>query len=145
MSANLTLVVLIGLLGATGVNLLLRRTLTKMLIGTILLGNAVNLLILASGGPSGSPPIVGDSSEGKAQDADPLAQAMILTAIVISLGVAAFVLALAYRSYRLQTDEDVDDDAEDEIVAQRAETEDSEPDDEPAKVDVGDTEGQLRT
>ncbi|MGL6234142.1 MAG: Na(+)/H(+) antiporter subunit C [Segniliparus sp.] len=143
MSANLTLVVLIGLLGATGVNLLLRRTLTKMLIGTILLGNAVNLLILAAGGPSGAPPIVGAAEEGRA--ADPLAQAMILTAIVISLGVAAFVLALAYRSYRLQTDEDVDDDAEDEIVALRAEIEDSEPDDQPARVDVGDTEGQLRT
>ena len=70
---------------------------------------------------------------------------MILTAIVISLGVAAFVLALAYRSYRLQTDEDVDDDLEDESVALRAEIEETEPDDEPAKVDVGDTEGQLRT
>ncbi|ADG96857.1 NADH-ubiquinone oxidoreductase chain 4L [Segniliparus rotundus DSM 44985] len=144
MSANMTLVVLIGLLGATGVNLLLRRTLTKMLIGTILLGNAVNLLILAAGGPSGAPPIVG-AAPGE-PTADPLAQAMILTAIVISLGVAAFVLALAYRSYRLQTDEDVDDDVEDESVAQRAEFDgEAEPDDEPAKVDVGDTEGQLRT
>lgn len=141
MSANLTLVVLIGLLGATGVNLLLRRTLTKMLLGTILLGNAVNLLILVAGGPSGDPPIVGSGEAA----ADPLAQAMVLTAIVISLGVASFVLALAYRSYRLQTDEDVDDDVEDEFVALRAEAEDSEPDDQPAEVDVGDTEGQLRT
>ena len=64
----------------------------KMLLGLMLVGNAVNILILVVSGNSGNPPIRG--RRRRAADADPLAQAMILTAIVIMMGVAAFVLAL---------------------------------------------------
>ena len=74
-----------------------------MLLGLLLVGNGVNLLILTVGGPSGNPPIRGRTSDGETTTADPLAQGMILTAIVISMGIAAFVLALTYRSYRLST------------------------------------------
>lgn len=118
--------VLIGVLTSCGVYLLLERNMTRMLMGLLLLGNAINLLILTVGGPSGNPPIHSRTSDGRAGDADPLAQGMILTAIVISMGIAAFVLALAYRSYRLTTDEDVPDDPEDTRVSAQA---DDEPDD----------------
>ncbi|ANE82380.1 Na(+)/H(+) antiporter subunit C [Mycobacterium adipatum] len=112
--------VLIGALTSAGVYLLLERTLTRMLLGLLLIGNAVNLLILNVGGPSGNPPVYGRSSNGAQTDADPLAQGMILTAIVIAMGIAAFVLALAYRSYQLTTIEEVSNDPEDTRVAERA-------------------------
>jgi len=62
-----------------------------MLLGLLLIGNAINLLILTVGGPSGKPPIHGRTSNGDTTTADPLAQGMILTAIVITMGIAAFV------------------------------------------------------
>ena len=113
MTTALVPLVLIGVLTSSGVYLLLERNLTRMLLGLLLIGNAINLLILAAGGPSGNPPIFGRTSAGRTATDDPLVQAMILTAIVISMSVAAFVLALAYRSYRLTTAEEVGDDPED--------------------------------
>jgi multicomponent Na+:H+ antiporter subunit C len=123
MTTALVPLVLIGVLTSSGVYLLLERNLTRMLLGLLLVGNAVNLLILTAGGPSGNPPIFGRTSDGRTSTADPLAQGMILTAIVISMGVAAFVLALAYRSYRLTTVEEVTDDPEDTRVSQQTEDE----------------------
>jgi multicomponent Na+:H+ antiporter subunit C len=118
MTTYLIPLVLVGGLTSAGVYLLLERTLTRMLLGLLLIGNAVNLLILTVGGPSGNPPVRGRTSDGQTTTADPLAQGMILTAIVISMGIAAFVLALTYRSYRLNRAEDVSDDAEDTRVSQ---------------------------
>ena len=118
MTTYLVPLVLIGGLTSCGVYLLLERNLTRMLLGLLLIGNAINLLILTVGGPSGNPPIRGRTSDGRDRMADPLAQGMILTAIVITMGIAAFVLALTYRSYRLTTTEDVDDDPEDTRVSQ---------------------------
>jgi multicomponent Na+:H+ antiporter subunit C len=115
--------VLIGVLTSSGVYLLLERNLTRMLLGLLLIGNAVNLLLLSVGGPSGNPPIVGRTSAGRSGTADPLVQGMILTAIVITMGIAAFALALAYRSYRLTTEEDVGDDPEDTRVSRQTEDE----------------------
>ncbi|MFD4457306.1 Na(+)/H(+) antiporter subunit C [Nocardia sp. NPDC058480] len=126
MTANLTVLVTIGVLTACGVYLLLERVVSKMLLGMILLGNAVNLLILTMGGPDGKPPILGSSDTSPDGMADPLAQAMVLTAIVITMGLAAFVLALAYRAYMLTTTEDVANDPEDAQVAARREREDPE-------------------
>jgi len=120
LTTHIVPLVLIGGLTSAGVYLLLERTLTRMLLGLLLIGNAVNLLILIVGGPSGNPPIRGRTSDGHTTTADPLAQAMILTAIVITMGVAAFVLSLAYRSYRLTTHEDVGDDPEDAKVSEMA-------------------------
>ncbi|WP_280414051.1 Na(+)/H(+) antiporter subunit C [Nocardia carnea] len=119
MSANLTLLTVVGVLVACGVYLLLERTVTKMLLGILLVGNAVNLLILTMGGPDGAPPIQGATDTVRDTMADPLAQALILTAIVITMGVAAFVLALAYRSYILTTSEKVENDPEDVGIAER--------------------------
>jgi multicomponent Na+:H+ antiporter subunit C len=69
------------------------------------------------GGPSGNPPVRGRISDGQTSTADPLAQGMILTAIVITMGIAAFVLSLIYRTYQLTTDEEVANDPEDTRVA----------------------------
>jgi len=118
MTTFLIPLVLVGGLTSVGVYLLLERGLTRMLLGLLLIGNAVNLLILMVGGPSGNPPVRGRISNGETATADPLAQGMILTAIVISMGIAAFVLSLIYRTYRLTTDEEVVNDPEDTRVSQ---------------------------
>ncbi|MEW2482043.1 Na(+)/H(+) antiporter subunit C [Mycobacterium sp. NPDC049093] len=120
MTTFLIPLILIGGLTSAGVYLLLERNLTRMLLGLLLIGNAVNLLILTVGGAGGNPPIRGRTSNGSTTTADPLAQGMILTAIVISMGIAAFVLALAYRSYRLTTVEEVSNDPEDTRVSQKS-------------------------
>lgn len=59
MTANLTLLIVIGVLVACGVYLILERAVSKMLLGLILFGNAVNLLILTAGGGDGAAPIRG--------------------------------------------------------------------------------------
>jgi multicomponent Na+:H+ antiporter subunit C len=111
---NLLLVVVVGVLFACGVTLLLERTLTRVILGVTLLGNGANLLILLGGG-YGGPPIVGVTPESEMSD--PLAQAMILTAIVITLGMTALLLAMAYRSWVLTGNDEVQDDIEDRLVA----------------------------
>jgi multicomponent Na+:H+ antiporter subunit C len=118
MTPNLVYVVVIGVLFGAGVSLLLERTLTRVLIGVVLIGNGVNVLILM-GGAFGTPPIVGEAPvEGMS---DPLPQAMILTAIVITLGITAFLLAMAYRSWQLLGHDEVQDDAEDTRIIELAE------------------------
>jgi multicomponent Na+:H+ antiporter subunit C len=121
MTIYLVPLILIGALTSCGVYLLLERNLTRMLLGLLLIGNALNLLILTVGGSSGNPPVRGRTSTGETTTADPLAQGMVLTAIVITMGIAAFVLALTYRSYRLTTAEEVGNDPEDTRVSQSAE------------------------
>lgn len=118
MSPNLTYVAVVGVLVASGVILLLERSLTRVLMGVVLLANGVNVLILA-GGRYGGPPIVGTTPDG--ETSDPLPQAMILTAIVITLGLTAFLLALAYRSWRLVGHDEVQDDIEDRRIIELAE------------------------
>ena len=112
------LVLAVAVLFGCGVILLLERSLTRILLGVILLGNGVNLLILL-GGRSGGAPIVGTGAVG--QMSDPLPQAMVLTAIVITFGFTAFLLAVAYRSWYLTGDDEVPDDLEDRQIIRRAE------------------------
>ncbi|GIJ20771.1 Na(+)/H(+) antiporter subunit C [Micromonospora lutea] len=125
MTPNLTYVIVIGVLVAAGVTLLLERSLTRVLMGVILLGNGANLLLL-TGGRAGGPPIVGTTPQEEMSD--PLPQAMILTAIVITLGMTAFLLALAYRSWHLNGHDEVQDDVEDRRIMDLAER-DEVPDD----------------
>lgn len=120
MVANLFLLLAAGTLIASGIYLLLDRAMTKMIMGLMLIGNGANLLLLVSGGAAGSPPIVDRESElHGTQTADPLAQAMILTAIVISMALTAFMLALAYRQYRYRTEDFIEDDTEDVAITVR--------------------------
>lgn len=128
MAANLTLLVVIGCLYAAGVFLLLERSLTRVLLGVLLVGNATNLLLLTSGGRSGGAPIIGVTAPEAMND--PLPHAMILTAIVITLGMTAFLLALIHRGWDLsRRDDDVVDDVEDRLVASRLATDTDEGDD----------------
>lgn len=125
---SVVLAVVIGSLYAVGVYLLLERALTRILIGLALLGHGSVLLLLFSGGPPGRPPFA-DERAGGADTADPLPQAMALTAIVITFGVLVFLLALSYRSWTLTHDDEVEDDREDarlvgqDHVPHRVETE----------------------
>ena len=117
MTPTVVLPVIIGGLYAAGVYLLLDRSLTRVLLGFLLLGNATNLLVLSSGGPAGLAPILGYSDPEQIND--PLPQALILTAIVITFGVSAFLLAIIHRSWRLVREEVVGTDEEDRRVATR--------------------------
>ena len=115
MTPTVVLPVIIGGLYAAGVYLLLDRSLTRVLLGFLLLGNATNVLLLSTGGYAGLAPIVGLADEEDMSD--PLPQALILTAIVITFGVASFVLALIYRSWALARNEAIAVDEEDRRVA----------------------------
>ena len=111
------LAVVVGVLYAVGTYLLLGRKLTRIVIGLAIMGHGANLLLLMAGGRAGRAPIAGSAG---GQFADPLPQALALTAIVITFGVAAFLLALAYRSWLLRHDDEVEDDVEDRRIARRA-------------------------
>ncbi|WP_225752662.1 Na(+)/H(+) antiporter subunit C [Actinotalea sp. Marseille-Q4924] len=117
-SPNLTLVIVAAALTAVGVYLLLERSLTRVLLGVIFVSNAVNVVLLIAGGRAGGAPIVDYTDEDSMSD--PLPQALILTAIVITLGMTAFLLAMAYRSWQLNKHDEVQDDLEDRRVAERA-------------------------
>ncbi|MBA2443092.1 MAG: NADH-quinone oxidoreductase subunit K [Rubrobacter sp.] len=90
---SLTIAIIFG----AGAFLILQRNLIRIVIGVILISNAANLYIIAAGLSRGEPPIY-PLPEG-AQVSDPLVQAMVLTAIVISSSIAAILLALVYRLY----------------------------------------------
>ncbi len=105
----------VGVLYAVGTYLMLQRTLTRIVIGLALMGHGANLLLLLAGGPPGAPPLIEGDTVGAV--ADPLPQAMALTAIVITFGVLAFLLALAYRSWMVTRNDQVEDDLEDRRIA----------------------------
>ncbi|MDH6237922.1 NADH-quinone oxidoreductase subunit K [Cryobacterium sp. CG_9.6] len=100
MSASLTLVVLMAVMYACGVYVMLERSLTRVLIGFLLVGNATNLLIFIMSGRPGSSPIVTGTSADESM-VDPVPQVLMLTAIVINFGITALLLALIYRSWWL--------------------------------------------
>lgn len=115
---SLVLTFATALLFSLGTWLLLQRRLSRIILGLGLLGHGANLLLLLSGRTRGVAPFIG-STDGRTI-ADPMPQALALTAIVISFGVTAFLLALAYRSWQLTGDDLVEDDVEDRrIVADR--------------------------
>jgi multicomponent Na+:H+ antiporter subunit C len=113
---TLVVALVVGVLYAAGTYLLLQRTLTRIVLGLALMGHGANLLLLMAGGLPGQPPLIVD--DGPVQRfSDPLPQALALTAIVITFGVMAFLLALAYRSWVLRRDDMVEDDFEDRWIA----------------------------
>jgi len=116
----LTLAVVVGVLYGAGTYLLLQRTLTRIVIGLALISHGTNVLLLLSGGRAGVAPLIGLAEEGQAY-ADPLPQAMALTAIVITFALMAFLLTLGYRSWVLTHDDEVEDDIEDRRIARLAE------------------------
>ncbi len=100
----------VGLTFACGVWLVLRPRTFSVVLGLTLLGYSVNLLILLSGRlGAASPPIALKGAQGLA---DPLPQALVLTAIVIGFGMTAYLLALALRAKGETGDDRIDDAAE---------------------------------
>ncbi len=101
----------IGGLYAAGLYLILRRNLARLILGLALLTNAINLLIFTAGRLTrGQPPIVPQGAERPIGPyADPLPQALILTAIVIGFGVLAFAMVLSYRVYQTVGAEDLNE------------------------------------
>lgn len=104
------LAVVIGALYAAGLYMMLRRSLVKLIIGMALLAHAVNLLIFTSIGLTrGRAPLVPEGATAPAPGvADPLAQALVLTAIVISFGLLVFTVVLLYRANRAVGSADLD-------------------------------------
>jgi multicomponent Na+:H+ antiporter subunit C len=107
-----------ALLFGIGTYLVQQRKLSRIIIGIALLSHGANVLLVGSG-RSGNAPIIGNGDS--ADLADPLPQALALTAIVISFGVTALLLALAYRSWLLTSDDEVQDDVEDDRIAREGE------------------------
>jgi multicomponent Na+:H+ antiporter subunit C len=117
------LIVVVGVLTAIGTYLVTSRVLSRIVLGFALLGHAAVLALLAAGGAAGNPPLVGEAPVEDA--ANPLPQALSLTAIVISFGLTLFLLALAQREQELTGADFVEDDVEDRRIAAA----DNEPDD----------------
>ena len=115
---------LIAVLAGTGTYLVMHRTLTRIVLGLGLLGNAVNLLILSSGDGPGVPPIIGQEGDFT----DPVPQALVLTAIVIGFGVTSFLLAMAYRAWTISGSDEVEDDIADRLIARSEATRDDQAD-----------------
>ncbi|WP_159500421.1 Na(+)/H(+) antiporter subunit C [Microbacterium sp. 18062] len=118
MSVSVTLIVIMAVLFACGVYAMLERSLTRVLIGFLLLGNAANLLLLIVMGAPGTAPFYAPDAD-TASFSDPLPQALTLTAIVITFAVSAFLLALIYRSWQLGQEDTVEDDVEDVALRER--------------------------
>lgn len=90
----MTAALIVGILAAAGTYLILQRGIVRITLGFVLLGHAATTALLAAGGVGrrGVTFVGADGASG-----DPLPQAFALTAIVISFGVTAFLLTLAYR------------------------------------------------
>lgn len=107
---NYLMAIVIGGLFAAGLYMMMRRSIVKLIFGLFLLGHAVNLLIFTIGGlDSTRPPIlIPGEMVLSGNYADPLPQALILTAIVIGFGVQAFAIVLIKRTYQASGTDDLD-------------------------------------
>ena len=108
---NTWIAFVIGGLYAAGLYMMMRRSIVKLILGLALLSHAANLLIFTAGELTrGRPPLIaaGETSLA-APHADPIPQALVLTAIVISFGVLAFALVLAHRTHQTAGTDDLDD------------------------------------
>jgi len=115
---NLVMTVTVGGLYAVGFYLLLQRSLMRVLLGVVVLGHGTNLLLQLVGGRPARAPIVGEAPVEVF--ADPLPQALALTAVVITFALTTFLLALGYRSFGLLGHDEVQDDVEDRRIARAA-------------------------
>jgi multicomponent Na+:H+ antiporter subunit C len=118
---SVVIAVTAGALFAAGTYLVLQKILSRIIVGLGLIAHGANLVLLGSGGAPANPPILGDGSAPPYSD--PLEQALVLTAIVITFGVTAFLLALAYRSWDEHGADEVEDDVEDRRIARLVEGE----------------------
>ncbi|CAM2011023.1 NADH-quinone oxidoreductase subunit K [Acanthopleuribacter pedis] len=102
--------VVVGIMFGAGIYLMLRRNLSKLILGLILISNAANMLIMTSAGLTrDAPPMIAAGKETLTGTyADPLPQALVLTAIVIGFGVLAYFLTLLQGAYKSNKSENLD-------------------------------------
>lgn|SRR5690554_8143086 len=107
---ELLLVILVGAFYSAGIYMMLRRSMVKLLLGLLLLGNGANILIFLMGGlTKGKAPIIHpEKNSFLSIYADPIPQALILTAIVISFALTAFAIVLLKRVYSTTGSDDLD-------------------------------------
>ena len=105
------LAILVGIFFTVAIYLMLSRSIIRLLLGVVILGNAVNLLIFTAGRLTlEAPPVIPTTSYLPLVDtANPLPQALVLTAIVISFSIFAFLLVLSFRAYQELETDDSDD------------------------------------
>ncbi|RIK10463.1 MAG: sodium:proton antiporter [Acidobacteria bacterium] len=113
---SLSLAFLVALMVSAGLYLAMQRSLTRIVLGFGLLTHAANLTLIARGASLGRAPIINGTWVAVAIS-DPLPQAFVLTAIVISFGLTVFALGLAYRALILKGNDEVEDDLEDRRIA----------------------------
>ena len=101
---TLTIALTVGTLFAMGTFLVLRNDLVEIILGVSVLAQAANIYLIAMGGISEGAhslvPVLTTREAPFPETADPLVQALVLTAIVISFGMTAFMLVLSYRAYQ---------------------------------------------
>lgn len=102
--------VIVGIMFGAGIYLMLRRNLSKLILGLILISNAANMLIMTAAGLTrDKPPMIGPGEQTlNGTYADPLPQALVLTAIVIGFGVLAYFLTLLQDAYKINKSENLD-------------------------------------
>ena len=115
-----TLLATVGGLTSVGLYLITSRSLSRIILGFVLLGHAAVLALVTVSGPAGDAPVVAAADD--ASVANPVPQALALTAIVISFGLTLFLLALAGRQQTLTGDDLVEDDIEDRRIQRVSET-----------------------
>lgn len=103
---SLAIAAALGVLFATGTYLILRRDAIRVIIGTLIVSQTANIYLIAMGGSEGSVPILKHHGAHDVHTADPVPQALVLTAIVIGFATTAFVLSLTYRFY--EENEEID-------------------------------------
>ena len=108
---EIVLAIVIGILYGTGLYLILRRSIVKLVFGLVILSQATNLLIFTAAGLTWAQPAIISKSASTLplSAADPLPQALILTAIVISFGILAFALVLLRKAFKVVGSDDLDD------------------------------------
>jgi multicomponent Na+:H+ antiporter subunit C len=106
---NILIAILIGALFAAGIYCILRRSIMKLIIGIMLLSQAANLLVFTAGGLTAASPVFSDPQTGvpRAGHADPIPQALVLTAIVIGFGLVIFTIALLLKAHRAVGSDDI--------------------------------------
>ena len=116
---NLIFAATVGVLFGSGVYLVLKPDLFRVIVGLVLISNAASLAVMASGLTRGVAAIAPDAGE---MVSDPLTQALTLTALVIGFAVTALLMALVVSVYRSRRSVDLDDlsraEAEEDVAAE---------------------------
>ncbi|MDQ0254316.1 multicomponent Na+:H+ antiporter subunit C [Evansella vedderi] len=104
---EILMILTVGVIVSVSTYLILTKSLLRVVLGLVMLAHGAHLLFLTMAGlKEGAPPLLGEYASSYA---DPLPQALILTAIVIGFGVTAFLLVLSYQTYKAHKTDDLDE------------------------------------